>query len=64
MLEIGKHYKPYGKLAAIAVLSGERYYFFVKGRSVAMMPSDAVERGVEKEAQWQNLLEAERRQRG
>ncbi len=34
---------PWGRVCAIALLSGEHYYFMVKGNDVAMMPHDAVE---------------------
>jgi hypothetical protein len=40
---IGDTHKVYGKLAAIALLSGEKYYFFVKGRDVSMMPANFIE---------------------
>jgi hypothetical protein len=42
MLPIGTK-TPWGKIVAVALLSGERYYFMVKGSDVAMMPADAVE---------------------
>lgn len=38
MLQLGQIYPPYGKLEGIMWL-GERYYFFVDGNSVAMMPA-------------------------
>jgi hypothetical protein len=42
--KLGTRLKPYGKLVAIALLSGERYYFFVdsKGDS-SMIPAIAIE---------------------
>lgn len=38
LLVLGQTYPPYGQLSAIAWL-GERYYFFVDGNSVAMLPA-------------------------
>ena len=40
---IGDKHRVYGKLAAIALLSGEKYYFFVKGRDVSMIPANFIE---------------------
>ena len=42
-LELGKVYRPYGKLGAVALLQGERYYFFVDKGTVSMMPACSVE---------------------
>ena len=42
-LKLGDRVSPYGRVVAIMLLNGERYYFFVgKGESVAMMPACAI----------------------
>lgn len=38
MLELGKIYEPYGKLIMIGWV-GERYYWFEKDGSIAMIPA-------------------------
>ena len=43
-LDLGKWIKPWGKIAAIAFISGERYYFMRGKRGeIAMMPWSVVE---------------------
>lgn len=42
MLTIGTDTK-WGRISAIGILGGERYYFMVKNSCVAMMPACAVE---------------------
>ena len=41
-LSIGTKVFPWGKIAAVATLKGERYYFFAE-KGVAMIPGNAVE---------------------
>jgi hypothetical protein len=43
MLNIGTKVKPYGTLTMIRKIGGERYYWFVKGDSVAMLPASMFE---------------------
>jgi hypothetical protein len=44
-LPINRVVKPYGKIAAVGVIKGERYYWLVDARGdVSMMPADVVER--------------------
>lgn len=46
-LAIGTVVKPYGKIAAVGILSGERYYWLIdKQKTVSMMPADEIERRV------------------
>jgi hypothetical protein len=45
-LPLGMTVKPWGKIAAIASLKGERYYFF-DGKGVAMIPAFVVEQQIE-----------------
>ena len=41
ILVIGKTYKGFGRLAAIKLIVGERYYFFIdKDGGIAMIPAD------------------------
>lgn len=35
----------YGRVAAVGILSGERYYWLVKRGVVSMMPADVIEGG-------------------
>jgi len=43
MIPMDAELKPYGKVGMIGSLSGERYYWFVDGNAVAMMPASVVE---------------------
>lgn len=44
LIPLGVVVKPYGKVGAVMVISGERYYFLVDRRGgVAMMPADVIE---------------------
>ena len=43
-LELGTVVNPYGKIVAVAWITGERYYFLIaKNKSVAMMPACSLE---------------------
>jgi len=42
-LAIGTKVKPWGHISAVAILKGERYYFFIE-KGVAMIPGVDVER--------------------
>ena len=42
-LPIGKVVKPWGKIGAILLTGGERYYLLSKGRCVSMIPAFMVE---------------------
>jgi hypothetical protein len=43
-LPLGTVVKPWGKIGAILLTAGERYYLLHKGKDVAMMPAGEVER--------------------
>jgi hypothetical protein len=42
-LRIGAVVMPYGQVSAVGYIHGERYYWFVNGGSVSMIPSFIVE---------------------
>ena len=42
-LPLGKVVKPWGKIGAILLTGGERYYLMSKGRCVSMIPAFMVE---------------------
>lgn len=43
-IEIGANVEPWGKVAAIGFLQGERYYWFIgKDEVVSMIPASAAE---------------------
>jgi len=42
---LGQVVKPWGRVGAVGFVSGERYYWFLKGNVVSMMPADVVEKG-------------------
>lgn len=43
-LDLGTVVEPYGKLAAVALITGERVYFFVdKHGTVSMMPATSID---------------------
>ena len=45
MLDIGQVVKPYGRVVAIMLTGGERYYFFIdKHKTVSMMPACSIEK--------------------
>ncbi len=45
MLSLGDTAKPYGKVVAVGMIEGERYYWFVdKHGTVSMIPAVAVEK--------------------
>ena len=43
--KLGEIVKPWGKIAAVGFLNGERYYWLIdlEDESVSMMPADVVE---------------------
>ena len=50
-LHCGDSVRPYGKVVAVMVTGGERYYMLMdKHKTVSLMPSDVVERLSKKRA--------------
>ena len=49
LLPVGRRVEPYGKIAAVGSIEGERYYWFVEGNGVSMMPAFMIGELVEKE---------------
>lgn len=46
MLDIGSEVKPYGKVAAVGVTGGERYYWLIdRNDCVSMVPAATIELG-------------------
>lgn len=43
MIKLGTIVKPWGKVKAVGVIEGERYYWLTLGNLVSMIPANVVE---------------------